>query len=180
MIDQTVGIGTRVLHAGFGEGVIFRQSLVSWFVMFPVHGAKELMRDTDKLELVEAVNQGGEVITREYLETVIRQAIEEFTDISQIVPLGSKWIKGKMLLTPSDPDLKPKEIPIEAFFHKIVMLRDRLRVLEQKVNSSKGLNDEEKVDLQQYITRCYGSLTTFNVLFRDKIHQFQGESAKED
>ena len=73
--------------------------------------------------------------------------------------------------------LKPKEVPVTDFFHKIVMLRDRLRVLEQNINSSKSLSDEEKVNMQQYITRCYGSLTTFNVLFRDKEDWFVGEKS---
>ena len=101
--------------------------------------------------------------------------------ITETVPLGDKWIKGTMLLQPADKTLKPKEIPIEDFFHKIVMLRDRLRVLEQNINSSKTLNDEEKVNIQQYITRCYGSLTTFNVLFKNKEQHFVGEkSGKEE
>ena len=83
-----------------------------------------------------------------------------------------------MILQPEDSSLQSKEIPIETFFHKIVMVRDRLRVMEQRINSSKGLNDEEKVNLQQYITRIYGSLTTFNVLFKNKENQFQGERSK--
>ena len=95
--------------------------------------------------------------------------------ITENVPLGDKWIKGMMLLQPADKSLKPKEIPIEDFFHKVVMLRDRLRVLEQNINSSKTLSDEEKVNIQQYITRCYGSLTTFNVLFKNKEQHFVGE-----
>ena len=83
-----------------------------------------------------------------------------------------------MILKPKDISLSDKEIPIETFFHKIVMLRDRLRVMEQKINSSKNLDDQEKVDLQQYITRCYGSLTTFNVLFKNNSQNFKGDSSK--
>jgi hypothetical protein len=83
-----------------------------------------------------------------------------------------------MILQPANPELKPKEIPVETFFHKIVMLRDRLRVLEQNINSSKSLTDEEKVNIQQYITRAYGSLTTFNVLFAEKEHYFVGAKTK--
>ena len=91
--------------------------------------------------------------------------------------MGERWQNGKIIIQPADPSLKPKEIPIDDFFHKIVMLRDRLRVLEQNINSSKNLNDEEKVNLQQYITRCYGSLTTFNVLFKNKEQWFVGDKA---
>jgi superoxide dismutase len=83
-----------------------------------------------------------------------------------------------MVLQPQDVSLSNKEIPINTFFHKIVMLRDRLRVLEQKINSSKNLDDQEKVDLQQYITRCYGSLTTFNVLFKNNTQNFKGDGGK--
>lgn len=80
-----------------------------------------------------------------------------------------------MILQPADRQLKPKEIPVETFFHKIVMVRDRIRVMEQRINSSE-LSDEEKVNLQQYISRIYGSLTTFNVLFAEKDDYFTGDS----
>jgi hypothetical protein len=80
-----------------------------------------------------------------------------------------------MLLQPADTTQKPKEIPIDIFFHKIVMLRDRIRVMEQQINAHKILSDEDKVNLQQYITRIYGTLTTFNVLFKNKEHWFVGE-----
>jgi hypothetical protein len=85
-----------------------------------------------------------------------------------------------MLLQTAVKCLKPKEIPIDDFFHKIVMLRDRLHVLEQQINSHKVLTDNEKVNLQQYITRCYGSLTTFNVLFKNKEPWFVGDKGKEE
>ena len=94
---------------------------------------------------------------------------------SEVVRLGDRWLGGTMVLQPADKSLKPKEIPIEDFFHKIVMLRDRLRVMEQQINAHKKLSDEDKVNLQQYITRIYGSLTTFNVLFKNKEQWFVGE-----
>ena len=97
----------------------------------------------------------------------------------QIVPMGTRWNNGSMILKPGDSSLQAKEVPIETFFHKIVMVRDRLRLIEQKINAHKGLTDEEKVDIQQYVTAVYGSLTTFNVLFRETHHQFKGMSGKE-
>jgi hypothetical protein len=90
------------------------------------------------------------------------------------VPLGKRWEGGKLIMEPGVEGQQSKEVPIDTFFHKIVMVRDRLRVLEQKLNASSNLDDAEKVEMQQYITRCYGSLTTFNILFAEKSDQFRG------
>ena len=92
--------------------------------------------------------------------------------------LGTRWKGGEMVLKPGDPNLAAKSIPIETFFHKIVMVRDRLRVMEAQINAHKVLTDGEKVDLQQYITRIYGSLTSFNVLFKDKGDHFVGQKGE--
>jgi hypothetical protein len=101
--------------------------------------------------------------------------IDKHGMLQEVVPMGDRWTGGKMVLTPATAT-QSKEIPIETFFHKIVMVRDRLRVLEQNINSHPRLNDEDRVNLQQYITRIYGSLTTFNVLFKDKEQYFVGSS----
>jgi hypothetical protein len=95
------------------------------------------------------------------------------------VPLAQKWEGGTVKLVPANPELQAKDLPIDALFHKVVMVRDRLRVLEQKLNAHPKLSDAEKVEMQQYVTRCYGSLTTFNVLFRDKNDQFIGQKGDE-
>ncbi|HXX68606.1 MAG TPA: hypothetical protein VEK07_15570 [Polyangiaceae bacterium] len=95
------------------------------------------------------------------------------------VELAGKWEGGEMILKPGKAGLQDKRIPLEALFHKIVMIRDKLRVLEQKINGNPKLGDDDKVQLQQYVTACYGSLTTFNVLFADRDDQFVGQKGDE-
>jgi superoxide dismutase len=112
------------------------------------------------------------------LEFMLHKVLDDRTDISEKVDLANKWQGGIMTLKPFEEGMQSKEIPIETFFHKIVMVRDRLRVMEQQINAHKIFTDAEKVDLQQYITRIYGSLTTFNVLFKNTDDQFKG-SGKE-
>ncbi len=116
-----------------------------------------------------------EDMTREELKAIIREALVESN-----VRLAPKWEGGTVLLKPADAALQPKELPVDALFHKVVMVRDRLRVLEQKVNAHPKLSDTEKVEFQQYITRCYGSLTSFNLLFADRDDQFIGDKGKGD
>ena len=111
-------------------------------------------------------------MTREEFTQAIREALR---DESAEVPLAAKWEGGTAVLKPRDAALQPKEIPLDQLFHKVVMIRDRLRVLEQKLNAHPKLTDAEKVELQGYVTKCYGSLTTFNVLFRDERDRFVGE-----
>jgi hypothetical protein len=116
-------------------------------------------------------------IPEDELKALVRSVVREELELGR-APLGEKWIGGTMVLKPGKPGLQEKEIPLEGFFHKIVMLRDRLRVLEQQINSNDKITDEEKVHLQQYITRCYGSLTTFNILFKEKADQFIGSKTE--
>ena len=112
------------------------------------------------------------VDTNADLELLLRRVIREETGLTAAVP-ADKWRGGSLVLRPGTPGLQEKSWPIETFFHKVVMLRNRLRTLEQHVNASE-LPDDVKVKLQGYITGCYGSLTSFNVLFADEDDQFKG------
>jgi len=105
----------------------------------------------------------------------IRQIVKEvLAQTDAAVGLADKWEGGTLVLKPGLSSLQSKEIPIESFFHKVVMVRDKLRVLEQKINANSKLTDAEKVEMQQYITRCYGSLTTLNILFKHEEDRFKG------
>lgn len=181
-MEQTMlGIGTRLQHTQYGPGVIVGIKYATYLISFIHHGIKEIDKTDDKLDEIIPENVSLEIETYSEVEKSLLKILRLWGGITEHVPLGEKWAKGMMLLQPFDKSLKPKEIPIDDFFHKIVMLRDRLRVLEQNINSNKKLSDEDKVNMQQYITRCYGSLTTFNVLFKNKEQWFVGEKgSKED
>lgn len=112
------------------------------------------------------------------LVAALRELLES-TGALPPIEMATKWEGGTIVLRPGKPGLQEKEVPIDTFFRKIVMVRDRLRVLEQQINSSERLSDAEKIGLQQYITRCYGSLTTFNVLFESRDDWFVGEKKSE-
>ncbi|WP_276132160.1 hypothetical protein [Polluticoccus soli] len=183
METTTLGIGSRVEHPHFGRGVIVESTSETYTIWFKSQNAtKSINKDYD-LRVIAAIegaaSEGSSNITLADIEQALDNILERRLHEMQIVPMANKWNNGTMILKPSDNSLQPKEVPIETFFHKIVMVRDRLRLIEQKINSHKGLTDEDKIDLQQYITAIYGSLTTFNVLFRETHHQFKGMSGKE-
>jgi len=175
-LTKSLGIGSRVNHPAFGVGVVIGLYPVAYDICFVTYGIKEVGRNYQNLEIIEAI-EAEEAVSFTAAEEALKNILNTWLGSAETVELGDKWLDGTMVLQPKSSDLKSKEIPIEVFFHKIVMVRDRLRVMEQRINSSK-LSDEEKVNLQQYITRIYGSLTSFNVLFRNKEQQFKGESSK--
>lgn len=174
MSESLLGVGSRVKHPQFGKGVVVQIRSDAYEITFIDIGTRQITRDYEGLEIIEAVETPSDLATYEKIEKSLIRVLRRFSDVQETVPFGSKWTGGKLIMVPGEQGLKEKELPIEAFFHKVVMVRDRLRVLEQKINTS-ALSDEEKVELQQYITRCYGSLTTFNILFKNKEDQFVGE-----
>jgi len=173
----TLGIGSRVNHPAFGKGVIIQIHKMAYDVCFIMYGIEQVGRNYEKWEVIEALAAEETVSFNEAEQALIR-ILRTYGGIQEEVKLGDKWDNGKLVLQPGDRDLKAKEIPIDTFFHKIAMVRDRIRVMEQRINSSKNLSDEEKVNLQQYITRIYGSLTTFNDLFKYKEDRFIGEKSR--
>ncbi len=175
----TLGIGTRLQHTQHGPGVIVGVRYATYLISFINVGLKEIDKTDTRLDEIIPENASTEIETSSEIERSLLKILRQWADVSEIVPIGDKWIGGTMLLQTADKSLKPKEVPIDVFFHKIVMLRDRLRVMEQHINSHKKLTDEDKVSLQQYITRIYGTLTTFNVLFKNKEHWFVGEKGSD-
>lgn len=179
MSDATfLGIGSRVNHPAYGDGVIIRLYQAAYEVSFMTYGIKQVGKDYTAWEIIEDI-PAEEPVTYTEAEKSLMRVLRQWSDISEVVPLADRWSGGTLVFKPQDPGLKEKEVPIDTFFHKIIMVRDRLRVMEQRINSS-NLIAEEKINLQQYLTRIYGSLTTFNILFKYKEQQFKGESSRED
>lgn len=176
-MKQILGIGSRIDHPEHGKGVVTNVTSKMYWVTFIEKGLETIPTDDD-YEIIEAAEDEVDTVSFYEMEKSLRDILKKWNGFSEIVPIADKWKGGTLLLQPRDSNLASKEIPIDTFFHKIVMLRDRLRVMEQKINSSNNLAEQEKVDLQQYITRCYGSLTTFNILFKNNSQQFKGESAE--
>lgn len=175
---EELAIGTMVQHDRYGDGIIGKINLTSYDIYFAHGGKVTISKSTDQLTVLsKPENQAPRTgINLKEIEELFNHLLDKKGLLDEIVPLGERWEGGKMMLIPANPSLQSKEIPLSDFFHKIVMVRDRLRVLEQNINSHEKLTDEEKVHLQQYITKVYGSLTTFNILFKEKDHHFKGSS----
>ncbi len=170
---KLLGVGSRIDHPKFGKGVVTNLTAQHYWVTFIDNGLETIPID-DEFEVIESCQDDVDTVSLYEVESSLLHILRKWNGIGEVVPIADKWKGGTMTLYPHDTTLKEKEIPIDTFFHKIVMVRDRLRVMEQKINASE-LSDSEKVDLQQYITRIYGSLTTFNVLFKLKEQQFKGQ-----
>ncbi|MFD2585495.1 hypothetical protein ACFSQJ_01060 [Croceitalea marina] len=173
---KLLGIGSRIDHAEYGKGVVTNVSSKHYWVTFLENGLETIDIDSD-FEVIEALEDDVDSVSFFDVESSLVKILEKWSDTHEKVAIADKWRGGKLILDPGDATAN-KEMPIDTFFHKIVMVRDRIRVMEQKINSSKNLDDQEKIDLQQYITRIYGSLTSFNVLFKTKNDHFVGERSK--
>lgn len=180
-MDQlTLGVGTRLQHTQFGPGVIVGVRYATYLISFINMGIKEIDKTDTALDEIIPENITPEIETVSDVEKSLLKILRLWGGITEPSDLGDRWKGGTMLLQPADKTQKAKEVPIDVFFHKIVMLRDRLRVMEQQINAHKIMSDEEKVNLQQYITRIYGTLTTFNVLFKNKEDWFVGDKSSND
>lgn len=172
---KILGIGSRIKNSEFGLGVVTNVTSKHYWVTFIENGLETIDVDSE-FEVIEAVEDEVDSVSFYEVEKTLKNILQKWSDVSQVVPIADKWKGGKLVMEPGTPTSN-KEIPIDTFFHKITMVRDRLRVMEQKINASK-LDEADKTDLQQYITRCYGSLTTFNVLFKSTSDYFVGEKTK--
>ena len=173
---KLLGIGSRVNHPEYGKGVVTNVSSKLYWITFLESGLETVPLD-EELEVIEACNDELDTVSFFDVESSLVEILRKWNGIGEPVHIADKWKGGQLILEPGDTNLQQKSITIDTFFHKIVMVRDRLRVMEQKINSS-NLDDQDKIDLQQYISRIYGSLTTFNVLFKLKDQQFKGQSSK--
>ncbi len=173
---KILGIGSRINHKQFGKGVITNVTSQDYWVTFIENGL-ETIPINEEIEIIEGVENEVDTVSFYDIENSLKQILRKWSDVTEIVPIADKWKGGTLTLNPANNNLAGKEIPIDVFFNKIILVRDRLRVMEQKINSS-NLDHGEKIELQQYITRIYGSLTTFNVLFKSPNHKFIGEKTK--
>jgi|ERR1035437_2719352 hypothetical protein len=169
-------IGMKVRHPQYGVGVVKSIAEATADIQFD-EGRRTVAPEPSGLEPAEPqVSIRGldlplaQVVQQTVDATISKLGLEKPDAV--VAQLGARWHKGRAVLHPADSTLQTREIPLDTFFHKVVMIRNNLRVLEQKINAHEQLTDGEKVDMQQYITRCYGSLTTFNLLFKEKEDAF--------
>jgi hypothetical protein len=174
---ESLHIGMKVRHPQYGTGTVRTIAESTAEIQFDDGNRRVVAPDSAGLEPAEpqAAVAGLSLPLKQFVEQTLDAAVRKLgleKPDSVVEKLGVRWHGGRLVLHPADPALQTKDVPLETFFHKIVMVRNNLRVLEQKINAHEKLTDGEKVEMQQYITRCQGSLTTFNMLFKEKEDQF--------
>jgi hypothetical protein len=174
---ETLHIGMKVRHPQYGLGTVRSLTEMTAEITFDdaprtVAPASSDLSPAEPTATLRDLDLPLANLIRDTTHAVVEALGLEQKDVV-VEGLAARWQRGTLVLRSADSSLQPKEVPLETFFHKIVMIRNNLRVLEQKVNANDKLTDADKFDLQQYITRCYGSLTTFNVLFKNKDDQFR-------
>ena len=172
-----IQIGSKIEHDRYGVGMVSEVGITNMKIIFVKGGEMSFAKNNEEIEILSTPENagGGSSVDLKAIEEMITYVLDKYSSLSEVVELGERWEGGEMTLTPGEEGLQSKSIPIETFFHKIVMARDRLRVLEQNINSHSKLTEEEKVNLQQYISRIYGSFTTFNILFKNEEDQFSSK-----
>ena len=173
---EELHIGMKVKHPKYLDGVVKSISEHTAEVRFD-DALRTIDPETSELEVAgeQATISGLSMPLGQFIQEAVRATIDELgveKPEAYVGKLGARWNKGKLVLHPGDPTLQTKEVPLDVFFHKIVMIRNNLRVLEQRINAHETLSSAEKFDWQQYVTRCYGTLTSFNLLFQEKEDQF--------
>jgi hypothetical protein len=173
---ETLHVGMKIKHPQYGVGTVKTIAEHTADIRFD-EGLKTVAPEASDLQPAEAQASISGLVQplTAFIEETARAVVSELgleRPEAEVGELGVRWHRGRMVLHPADASLQAKEVPLEMFFHKIVMMRNNLRVLEQKINGHEKLSDAEKIEMQQYITRCYGSMTTFNLLFKNKEGQF--------
>lgn len=175
-MSDLLGIGSRVRHNIHGKGVIISHDTDNYQVCFVDNGIISIGRNYTGWDIIEKIKP-EQTVSFNKLEKSLARVLEAYDLLPADVEIAQRWEGGSLIIRDAHGEVQEREIPIDTFFNKIVMVRDRLRVLEQRVNSS-NLPNEDKIKMQQYITRAYGSLTTFNILFQEKEDRFVGARSK--
>ena len=175
MGDSKLGVGSKVEHPKFGLGVICNLYNDFYKIYFStLDEVKGIAREYDGLEVIEKSAMAVPAIEMRDIENAVETILVKYSDKNPPVELASKWLGGTVSFNPGSTDLQSKEVPVKTFFSKIISVREKLRVLEQNINNHDKLDEADKLQLQQYVSRAYGSLTTFNVLFAQKEDHFKG------
>lgn len=175
-MSELLGVGSRVRHNMYGKGVVISLDAENYQVCFVENGILPIGRNYSGWDVIERIKP-DKTVSYTQLERSLERVLLAHDLLPPDIEMARKWEGGTLIIRDSDGTVKEKEIPIDTFFKKIITVRERLRVMEQRINSS-SLSDEEKINLQQYLTRAYGSLTTFNILFQEKEDHFVGERSK--